>query len=263
MELEALIRSYPCQLRLRITLLDHVYSLLQDALPDDPRAIEMHATRRLRDLSVPKEDGKDIAEDDPHFVDGEKLIDALQSANERLTIAVKASAHPKVSEIYADFVSEWCRSPTLEPNLVRQIFGLVFMSLYMIMTTSQKQYLIGSLQALAQLSGALPVLQATHVRLLLRDNTSSKKRTLKFARKYSAASDSPSVWLARLDTEYACDQGDIKSAWASARTAVVASQDVDGTTKIWLWALDHQSSIADDQKAVYEVNYPCIHGSNH
>ncbi|KAF8556325.1 hypothetical protein OG21DRAFT_1459349 [Imleria badia] len=222
-ELEALIRSYPCQLRLRTTLLDHVYSLLQEALPDDPRAIQMHATRRLHD---------------PHFVDGEKLIDALQSANERLTTAVKASwgtsstaAHPSVSEIYADFVSEWCRSPTLEPNL--------------------KQYLIGSLQALAQGSSALPVLQATHVRLLLRDNA-SPKRTLKFARTYSAASASPSVWLARLDAEDACDQGDIKSAWASARTAVVASQDVDGTEKIWLWGLDHQSSIAENQQAVYE-----------
>ncbi|KAF8134593.1 U3 small nucleolar RNA-associated protein 6-domain-containing protein [Boletus edulis] len=242
LELETLIRNYPCQLHLRTTLLDHVYSLLQEALPDDPLAVQMHATRRLREVSLPKQDGKDFSEED-RFADGEKLIDALQSANERLTTAVRASwgismkrdlraaAHPNMSEIYADFVSEWCRSPTLEPSL--------------------KAYLIGSLQVLAQGPNASPVLQATHIRLLLRDNVSPKS-ALKFARKYSAGSSSPNVWLARLDAEHACDQGDIKSAWASARTAVFASQDVDGTEKVWLWGLDHQPGNAEDQRAVYE-----------
>ena len=138
MELEALIRSYPCEHRLRITLLDHVHSLLQEALPDDPCAIQMHATRQLRELTLPKEDGKDVAEDEPHFVDNEKLIDALQSANERLTTAVKASCRTfmksdtrtaNMSEIYANFVSEWCRSPILEPSLVRQILDLYLVSL--------------------------------------------------------------------------------------------------------------------------------------
>lgn len=140
-EVEALIRSYPCQLRLRATLLDSVYSLLQESLPDDPRAIRMHATRRLRDLILPKENDKDIVEDNSHLVDNEKLIDALQSANERLSTAVRASwgtsvksdtcstAHPNMSEIYADFVSEWCRSPTLDSNLVRYILDLVLVCL--------------------------------------------------------------------------------------------------------------------------------------
>ena len=121
--------------------MDHVYSLLQEALPDDPRAIQMHATRQLRELTLQKQDDKDIVEDDPHFVDSEMLIDALQVANERLTTAVKASwgtstksdartaTHPNMSEIYADFVLEWCRSPTLQPSLVRQILALVLMSL--------------------------------------------------------------------------------------------------------------------------------------
>ncbi|KAG8214000.1 hypothetical protein J3R82DRAFT_10751 [Butyriboletus roseoflavus] len=227
-ELEALIRNYPCQLRLRTTLVDHVYALLQEALPDDPRAIQMHATRQLRELILPKEDGKDIVEGDPHFVDSEKLIDALQSANERLTMAVKASwgtytrsdthtaTRPNMSEIYADFVLEWCRSSTLEPRL--------------------KQYLMGSLQVLAQGPSALPVLQATHIRSI------------------QLISASPGVWLARLDAEeaWACDPDDIKSAWASARAAVVASQDVDGAEKIWLWGLDHQSSNTEDRQAVYE-----------
>ena len=61
------------------------------------------------------------------------------------------------------------------------------------------------------------------------------------------------MWLARLDAEKACDQGDIKSAWAFARTAVAASQDVNGAEKIWLWGLDHQSSNTEDRQAVYEV----------
>lgn len=101
----------------------------------------MHATRRLRELALPKDDGKDTVEDDPHFMDSEELIDALQSANERLTTAVKAScgtsmksdtctaAHSNMSGIYTDFVSEWCLSPTLEPSLVRQILDPVLESL--------------------------------------------------------------------------------------------------------------------------------------
>ncbi|KAG6375433.1 U3 small nucleolar RNA-associated protein 6-domain-containing protein [Boletus reticuloceps] len=226
LELETLIRNYPCQLRLRTTLLDHVYSLLQESLPDDPRAVQMYATRRLREVSLPKQDGKDFSEED-RFADGEKLIDALQSANEQLTTAVRASwrtsmksdpravAHPNMSEIYADFVSEWCRSPTLEPSLVREILDLELISL-------DDQYYI------------------------------TESRALKFARKYSTGSSSPSVWLARLDAEHACDQGDIRSAWASARTAVFASQDVDATEKVWLWGLDHQPGNAEDQQAVHE-----------
>lgn len=126
----------------------------------------------------------------------------------------------------------------------------------MITAILQKQYLIGSLQALAQGAEVSPVLQATHVRLLLRENA-SPKRTLKFARKYSAASASPDVWLARLDAENACDEDDIKSAWATARNEVAASQDVAGAEKIWLWGLDHQSSNAEDKRALYEVSCPC------
>jgi U3 small nucleolar RNA-associated protein 6 len=75
---------------------------------------------------------------------------------------------------------------------------------------------------------------------------------LKFARKYSAASASPDVWLARLDAENACDEDDIKSTWATARNEVAASQDVAGAEKIWLWGLDHQSSNAEDKRALYE-----------
>lgn len=100
------------------------------------------------------------------------------------------------------------------------------------------------------------MLQATHVRLLLRDNVSPKK-TLRFARKYSVTSSFPSVWLARLDAEKACDQGDISAAWASARTAVAVSEDVNGIEKVWLWGLEHQSSNEKDRQALYEVNPTC------
>lgn len=100
----------------------------------------MHATRRLREITLPGEDDKSTVEDDPRVVDCEQLIDALQSANERLTAAVKASCEPStksdtrtdtqptISEIYADFVSEWCWSPTLEPSLVRQHLDLTLIS---------------------------------------------------------------------------------------------------------------------------------------
>jgi hypothetical protein len=97
-------------------------------------------------------------------------------------------------------------------------------------------------------------LQATHIRVLLRDNVSTKK-TLKLARRYSVASTSPDVWLARLDAENTSDECDIKSAWASARAAVDANSDVKGAEKIWLWGLDRCSTHPEDQQAVYEVNF--------
>ena len=111
---------------------------------------------------------------------------------------------------------------------------------------------------MAQTLGASSILQATHVRLLLRDNE-SPKRTLKFARKYSAASSSPSVWLARLDAEKACNRHDINSAWTSARTVVASSEDENGIEKIWLWGLDNQSGDTQDRQAAYEVNVTRTH----
>ncbi|KIK98666.1 hypothetical protein PAXRUDRAFT_823638 [Paxillus rubicundulus Ve08.2h10] len=237
LELEPLIRAYPCQLRLRTTLLDYLYSLLQETIPHDPRAVKMHATRRLREFTTQKEEGLDD-------FDSERLVDALQAANECLTTAVKTSwtkprsngnsgtATSDISDIYAEFVLEWCRLPTLEPSL--------------------KQYLIGSLQVLAQSPGAPPILQATHLRLLLRDNASPKK-TLKLARRYSAASTSPDVWLARLDAESTSDEADVKSAWASGRAAVDASSDVKGAEKVWLWGLDHWPTNPEVQQAEYKV----------
>ncbi|KAF9237504.1 U3 small nucleolar RNA-associated protein 6-domain-containing protein [Melanogaster broomeanus] len=243
LELETLIRTYPCQLRLRTTLLDHLYSLVQETIPDDPRAVKMHATRRLRELTILKEDSNESSNDDCRLADSEDLIDALQAANEYLTTAVNTSwtrsrscgstgaIDRDIADIYADFVVEWCQLPTLEPSL--------------------KQYLVGSLQALAQRSGAPPVLQATHIRVLLRDNVSPKK-TLKLARRYSATSASPDVWLARLDVENSSDECDVKSAWASARAAVDASSDVKGAEKIWLWGLDHWSTNPEGQQGVYE-----------
>jgi U3 small nucleolar RNA-associated protein 6 len=132
-------------------------------------------------------------------------------------------------------------------------------SWYIFTTYRQKQYLIGSLQVLAQSSGASPVLQATHLRLLLRDNT-SPKRTLRLARRYSAASASPDIWLARLDAENTSDEADVKSAWASARAAVDASSDAKGAEKVWLWGLDHWSTNPQVQQAEYEVKFSVLHG---
>ncbi|KAF9227279.1 hypothetical protein BS17DRAFT_878240 [Gyrodon lividus] len=245
LELETLIRTYPCQLRLRTTLSDHLYSLLQETIPDDPRAVKMRATRRLREFTTKKDHSRDISSDgdDSRLVDSEDLVDALQAANECLTTAVQASwtrsrsngssraANLDISDIYAGFVMEWCQLPTLEPNL--------------------KQYLLGSLQALAQSSEASPVLRAMHLRLLLRDNAFPKK-TLKVARRYSAASASPDVWLARLDAENISNGADVKSAWAAARAAVNAGSDMSGAEKIWLWGIDHWSTNPEDQQVVYE-----------
>lgn len=75
----------------------------------------MLATRRLHEMKEDKEDGDDDQ--------SERLIDALQYANEQLVDAVNASqgqsAKVEISNIYVDFVEEWLRVPTLEETLVR------------------------------------------------------------------------------------------------------------------------------------------------
>jgi U3 small nucleolar RNA-associated protein 6 len=95
--LQTLITTYPLEGPLRGTLLDHLYELLRQKLPDDPGAIKLFATRRL---------GLGL--------DGEALIDALKSANEVLLGAIGSAG---VDQVYAEFVEEWARMD-LEGNLV-------------------------------------------------------------------------------------------------------------------------------------------------
>ncbi|KAI6046054.1 U3 small nucleolar RNA-associated protein 6-domain-containing protein [Pisolithus marmoratus] len=201
LQLEELIRSYPCQSHLRKTLLDELYHLLHQTIPSEPEAIKMFATRHLRELTLDK----------ASRVRG--LVDALRYANERLVDALgnppNDKARGEISALYADFVQEWCRLPTLDAAL--------------------KQYLINP--------NALPVLQATHLRLLLRNGAPSKQ-ILKLARKYSRVTNSPDVWLARLDAEKAANDGDITTIWSSARSAVQSFPDKSEVEKVWLWGLD-------------------------
>ncbi|KAI6106108.1 hypothetical protein EDD16DRAFT_1631406 [Pisolithus croceorrhizus] len=197
-QLDELIRNYPCEAHLRGTLLDELYDLLHQTIPDEPEAIKMFATRRLRELTLDKAS----VGSDPNQSESVRLIDALRDANERLVNAVgnppNDKARAKISALYADFVEEWCRLPTLDAAL--------------------KQYLIASLLTLARTPNALPVLQATHLRLLLRDGAPSKQ-ILKLARRYCRVTNSPDVWLSRLDAEKAVNDGDITAIWSSARSA--------------------------------------------
>jgi U3 small nucleolar RNA-associated protein 6 len=115
--LEVLIRSYPSQERLRTALLDHLYSVLKDTLQDDPHAVKMLATRKLRELTSQENS------DDSAMADGEEFIDALQAANESFSAAVGAGSTNAsgMADVYVEFVEEWCKLPTLDPNLVSLI----------------------------------------------------------------------------------------------------------------------------------------------
>lgn len=222
-QLDELIRTYPCQPHLRETLLDELHSLLHQTIPDEPEAIKMLATRRLRELTLDKASVANQSE-------SERLVDGLRYANERLMIAVgnppNGKARAKISAVYADFVEEWCRLPTLDPTL--------------------KQYLIASLFTLARTPNASPVLQATHLRLLLRDGA-PPKRILKLARRYCRATNSPDVWLSRLDAEKAVDDGDITAIWTSARSVVQSFPDKSEVEKVWLWGLDRCTSPGENR----------------
>ncbi|KAI6169399.1 U3 small nucleolar RNA-associated protein 6-domain-containing protein [Pisolithus thermaeus] len=230
-QLDELIRNYPCEAHLRGTLLDELYDLLHQTIPDEPEAIKMFATRRLRELTLDKAS----VGSDPNQSESVRLIDALRDANERLVNAVgnppNDKARAKISALYADFVEEWCRLPTLDAAL--------------------KQYLIASLLTLARTPNALPVLQATHLRLLLRDGAPSKQ-ILKLARRYCRVTNSPDVWLSRLDAEKAVNDGDITAIWSSARSAVQSFPDKSEVEKVWLWGLDRCTSPGRTQQSLFE-----------
>ncbi|KAG1716655.1 hypothetical protein ID866_533 [Astraeus odoratus] len=227
-QLENLIRTYPCQPQLRTILLDELYFLLQQAVPHDPQAIKMQATRRLRELTSEK--AKDGA-----LSEKERLVDSLQYANEQLMNAVNHGpvhgSRVEISAIYADFVKEWCQLPTLDATL--------------------KQYLTSSLHVLAQRLDASPILRATYLRIQLCDSVPSKK-IVKLARRYSLSTDSPEVWLARLDIEKIVNEDDIKSTWSLARSAVHDCQNKDGVEKVWLWGLDHLTNLYENREALFE-----------
>ncbi|KAG2111315.1 U3 small nucleolar RNA-associated protein 6-domain-containing protein [Suillus discolor] len=141
--LEVLIRSYPSQERLRTALLDHLYSVLKDTLQGDPHAVKMLATRKLRELTSQENS------DDFVMAESEEFVDALQAANESFSLAVGAGSTNAsgMADVYVEFVEEWCKLPTLDPNL--------------------RAYLVASLRKLARQPNAPPSLQAAHVQLTL------------------------------------------------------------------------------------------------
>lgn len=112
--LEVLIRSYPSQERLRTPLLDHLYNVLKDTLQGDPHAVKMLATRKLRELTSQENS------DDFVMTESEEFVDALQAANESFSLAVGAGSTNAsgMADVYVEFVEEWCKLPTLDPNLV-------------------------------------------------------------------------------------------------------------------------------------------------
>ncbi|KAI0334977.1 hypothetical protein GY45DRAFT_1351078 [Cubamyces sp. BRFM 1775] len=211
--LHEMISTYPPSLR--EPLLDHLHAHLLETLPSLPAAIKLHATRYLTpDLS------------------GEALVDALRTANDVLSDAVRTSpaeTREGVATVYAEFIEEWCGKKDVDDNL--------------------KAYLITSLHLLIQqLSSPIPPpLLAAHVRLLTRHQPSlgsallppkvnSPEKILRVARKYtSRAPANAPVWLARLDAEkhFAAQPADVDAAWAEARGKVEGA----GLEDVWLWGL--------------------------
>lgn len=139
--LEVLIRSYPTQERLRTTLLDHLYSVLKDTLQDDPHAVKILATRKLREL-ISQENS-----DDSVIAESEEFVDALQAANESFSMAVSAGSTNAtgMADVYVEFIEQWCKLPTLDPNL--------------------RTYLTASLRKLARQPNVPSLLQVAYSRL--------------------------------------------------------------------------------------------------
>jgi U3 small nucleolar RNA-associated protein 6 len=103
--LQTLITTYPLPEPLRETLLEYLYGLLEETLPDDPRAVKLFATRKLSTE-----------------LEGEALVDALKSANEEL---LRTISRDGVDQVYAEFVEEWIRAD-LDENLVGILIFFLF-----------------------------------------------------------------------------------------------------------------------------------------
>jgi hypothetical protein len=96
--LRNLITTYPSPASLREALLAFLYASLREALPGDPEALKLYATRKLNE--------------DLH---GEEFVNVLQAANEELRTA--AEKDQNVYPVYAQFVDNWCQTK-IDRNLV-------------------------------------------------------------------------------------------------------------------------------------------------
>lgn len=127
--------------------------------------------------------------------------------------------------------------------------------------SSQKQYLLGSLQSVVQQKHARgsASLLATHIRLMLQlinGDSMGPAKILETARRYSAKRPKCAhVWVARLEAEKQIgllSEGRevVDKAWAEARRAVEGSQEE--IEKVWLWGVFRESSGAERLK-IHEV----------
>jgi hypothetical protein len=76
-----------------------LYASLREALPGNPEALKLYATRKLNE--------------DLH---GEEFVNVLQAANEELRNAAEKDRN--VYPVYAQFVDDWCQTK-MDRNLVR------------------------------------------------------------------------------------------------------------------------------------------------
>ncbi|KAG5646802.1 hypothetical protein DXG03_002179 [Asterophora parasitica] len=230
--LKALLAEYPSPPRLRESLLQHLYDLLRQALPDNAGAIKLLAGRFLSpDLQ------------------GEAFVDGLRKANEEIVGRAQDGGQEDIFEVYAAFVEEWCGAP-IDDNMVGALLrspGTFF-----------KQYLISTVRTLIQQRHARtsPSLLSAHVRLLTKtvdgDSTGPAK-VLRTARKYTTqARKSAPVWRARLDAErrFSETRSVVREVWREARQGSVegSGEEVEA---VWTWGLFEEDG-AEERLRIHE-----------
>ncbi|KAF5386261.1 hypothetical protein D9615_002379 [Tricholomella constricta] len=216
--LKALLTDYPSPPALRQAMLEHLYELLRQTLPDHAGAIKLLA-------------GRFLSPD----VKGEAFVDGLRQASEELVRRAEDSAREDVFQVYAAFVEEWCGAP-IDDNM--------------------KEYLISTLRSLIQQrhARASPSLLSSHIRLLTKtvngDSTWPAK-VLRTARKYTKqAPESAPIWRARLDAERRFGKGVAEDVWREARAAGVAGS-AEEVEAVWTWGLFPEDS-AEDRLKIHE-----------
>lgn len=226
-----LLQTYPTPLA--SSLIQHTYDLVASHLPSNSKARVLYADRHLNSTLHPDQKGP-------------PLVDAIKEANEELTMILQRSEGlTGMPEAYSEWIEERFRT-IQDPNLAS-------ISMYhlndRINRSFQKLYLLSSLHNICArllkarhgvISAAPSVLLSTHLSMLSSLDhpppTPDPQKVLKLARKYTARSSSPALWLARLKLEETLGE-DMKSAWEEAR------QHCEGehVSDVWKWGLQDTS----------------------
>ena len=119
--IHSVLSSYPCPLALRQSLLNHLYTTLNETLLSPtslPYSTNLKTKHGQKSLALASQ--LYVTRLLPVNLEEEALVDALSQANEELSNAVRSQNTDDIASVYSQFVYEWYEK-AVDENLVRSI----------------------------------------------------------------------------------------------------------------------------------------------